>query len=196
MDLCLLALYNSNNLKYVVVGSLVKFVPPAGYYFDANNRLKAGTPTLPDEKLIIWASPTQFILTEPIKVWAICPAVLGPVVLNNYVPTGAIASEVIPLFVTDLPVSFETSMAEQIRLNRNFGIGYDSLGTVTGTAGSWYLITSTNLAIDAEFSLDLCRQHHRSQSRRLMDGAVCYQRQQLHCQLASSGLLFWQRVAE
>jgi hypothetical protein len=43
-------------------------------------------------------------------------------------------------------------MAEQIRLNRNFGIGYDSLGTITGTAGSWYLITSTNLAINEAWS--------------------------------------------
>jgi hypothetical protein len=145
--------YNSNNLKYVVVGSLVKFVPPAGYYFDANNRLKAGTPTLPDEKLIIWASPTAVYLDGTNQGVGNLPSGLGPVVLNNYVPTGAIAAQVIPLFVTDLPVSFETSMAEQIRLNRNFGIGYDSLGTVTGTAGSWYLITSTNLAVGAEFSL-------------------------------------------
>jgi hypothetical protein len=95
---------------------------------------------------VIWASPLEIYLTEPIKVWEILPSGLGPVALNNYVPTDAIATQVIPIFVTDLPVSFETSMAEQIRLRRNFGIGYDNLGTVTGTAGTWYLITSTNLA--------------------------------------------------
>jgi hypothetical protein len=59
---------------------------------------------------------------------------------------------VIPIFITDLPVSFESQMAEQIRLNRNFGIGYDSLGLVTGTAGTWYLITSTNLDVNAVWS--------------------------------------------
>jgi hypothetical protein len=78
---------------------------------------------------------------------------LGPVVLNNFIPTGAIATQVIPIFVTDLPIDFETSMSEQILLNRNFGIGYDSQGDITGTAGSWYLITSTNLAQNASFSL-------------------------------------------
>lgn len=145
--------YTSNNLKYAIVGSLIKFVPPAGYYFDANNRLKAGLPSRPDEKLVIWASPTLVYLDGTNNGLGNLTDGTGPVILNNYIPTGAIASEIIPIFVTDLPTSFETSMSDQILLNRNFGIGYDSLGNITGTAGSWYLITSTNLAEDAEFSL-------------------------------------------
>ena len=137
----------SNNTRYIVPGSLVKFVPPVGYYFDVNNRLRAGTPTRADEKLVIWASPLQVYLEGTQVIDG-----LGPVAINNYVPTGAIATQVIPIFVTDLPVSFETSMAEQIRLRRNFGIGFDNLGTITGTSGTWYLITSTNLDIDAPWS--------------------------------------------
>jgi hypothetical protein len=68
------------------------------------------------------------------------------------VPTGAIAVQVIPIFVKELPNSLQTSMAEQIALKRNFGLGYDSLGTITGTAGTWYLITTTNLNVDAPWS--------------------------------------------
>jgi hypothetical protein len=145
--------YTSNNLKYAIVGSLIKFVPPAGYCFDANNRLKAGLPLRPDEKLVIWASPTLVYLDGTNNGLGNLSDGTGPVILNNYIPSGAIASEVIPVFVTDLPTAFETSMAEQILLNRNFGIGYDSQGDITGSAGNWYLITSTNLAEDAEFSL-------------------------------------------
>ena len=144
--------YTSDNKKYIVVGSLVKFVPPSGYYFDSNNRLKVGTPTRADEKLVIWASPTSVYIDGTNNGLGNLPNGVGPVVLNNYIPTGAIASEVIPIFITDLPVSFETQMADQILLNRNFGIGYDSLGDITGSAGNWYLITSTNLAQDAAFS--------------------------------------------
>lgn len=144
--------FTSDNKKYIVVGSLVKFVPPAGYYFDANNRLQAGTPTRPDEKLVIWASPTSVYLDGTNYGQGNLDNGIGPVVLNNFIPTGAIASEVIPIFVTDLPVAFEQSMLDQVLLNRNFGIGYDSLGDITGTAGTWYLITSTNLDQDAEFS--------------------------------------------
>lgn len=43
-------------------------------------------------------------------------------------------------------------MSEQIVLYRNFGLGYDNDGSVTGTAYSWYLITSTNLDADAPWS--------------------------------------------
>lgn len=145
--------YTANSTKYIVVNSLVKFVPPAGYYFDANNRLKPGVPTGPDEKLIIWASPTAVYIDGTNNGLGNLSDGTGPVVLNNYIPSGAIASEVIPVFVTDLPVDFEASMTSQILLNRNFGLGYDSLGDITGTSGSWYLITSTNLDQDAEFSL-------------------------------------------
>ena len=144
--------YTSDNKKYIQIGSLVKFVPPPGYYFDSNNRLKAGAPTRADEKLIIWASPTAVIGDGTNQGQGNLSDGSGPVSMNNYIPTGALANEVIPIFVTDLSTSFEQSMAEQIRLGRNFGIGYDSLGTITGTAGSWYLITSTNLDINANWS--------------------------------------------
>jgi hypothetical protein len=63
----------------------------------------------------------------------------GPVTINNFVPTGAIVDTIIPLFVTDLPNSVEQAMTEQILLNRNFGLGYDSNGDITGTPYTWYL---------------------------------------------------------
>ena len=142
----------SSNAKYITVGSLVKFAAPAGYYFDANNRLKVGTPTLADEKLTIWASPLEIYLDGTNQGQGNLPSGLGPVVINQYVPTGAIAVQVIPIFVKELPTSLQTSMAQQIGLKRNFGLGYDSLGTITGTAGTWYLITTTNLNVDGAWS--------------------------------------------
>ena len=139
--------YASNNMKYVQVGSLVKFVPPAGYYFDANNRLVLGTPTRADEKLIIWASPTAIYLDGTNQGQGNFSDGLGPITLNNYVPTGAVAAEVIPLFITEFPTSLRQSILDQVVLYRNFGLGYDNL------TATWYLITSTNLDQDAEFSL-------------------------------------------
>jgi len=143
---------SSSNARYIVVGSLVKFVAPTGYYFDANNRLQVGSPTRADEKLTIWASPTEIYLDGTNQGLGNFPSGLGPVVLNSYIPTGAIAVQVIPIFVTELSTSLQNNMAEQVRLKRNFGIGYDSLGTITGTSGTWYLITSTNLNVDATWS--------------------------------------------
>jgi hypothetical protein len=55
------------------------------------------------------------------------------VTINNFVPTGAIVDSIIPAFVTDLSTTLQQQMAEQILLFRNFGIGYDSEGTLAIT---------------------------------------------------------------
>jgi hypothetical protein len=147
----------TTNFKYVQIGSLIKFTAPTingqPYYFDKNNRLQPGTPTRPDERLDIWASPIAIIGDGYNNGLGNLINGQGPVTLNNFVPTGAIVSEVIPVFVTDLSVTLEQEIGDQIELLRNFGLGYDWLGTITGTIGSWYLITQQNLDIDAEFSL-------------------------------------------
>ena len=149
---------SGNNFKFVQVGSLIKFTAPTingqAYYFDKNNRLQPGAPSRPDERTEIWASPTSIIGDGMNNGLGNFTSGQGPITLNNFVPTGAIVSEVIPLFVTDLPVSLEQSIGDQIELFRNFGLGYDWLGTVTGTPGSWYLIPQQNLDTDAAFSLD------------------------------------------
>lgn len=140
--------YASNNLKYILVSSLVKFEAPAGYYFDANNRLVAGVPTRADEKLTIWASPTAVYLDGTNQGTGNFANGQGPVVLNNFVPTGAKATEVIPIFVTDFTNTLRQSIIDQVFVGQNFGLGYDNDGAITGTAGTWYLITATNLAPD------------------------------------------------
>jgi hypothetical protein len=139
--------YNTNNTKYIVVSSLIKFSAPAGYYFDSNNRLKIGTPTGPGEKLTIWASPQAIYLDGTNQGQGNFSDGTGPIVLNTFVPTGAIPTEVIPILVTDLPNSVEQAMLDQILTFRNFGLGFDN------STGDWYIITSTNLDQDAPFSL-------------------------------------------
>jgi hypothetical protein len=70
----------------------------------------------------------------------------GPVVLNTFVPTGAIAAQVIPLFVTDFGTTVRQTIANQILIKANFGLGYDNL------TATWYVITANNLAVNAPFS--------------------------------------------
>ena len=139
--------YASNNARYITEGSLVKFVPPPGYYFDAGNNLAAGVPTGPNEKLVLWASPTAIYVNGTSQGYGNLPSGLGPVVLNTYIPTGAIPVQVIPVFTTDIPVSVQQTIYNQIFLNQNFGIGYNNL------TDTWYVITASNLATDAPFSL-------------------------------------------
>ena len=139
--------YASNSAKYILEGSLVKFVAPAGYYFNSDNTLEVGVPAGPGEKLVIWASPTAVYLSGTNQGLGNLPSGIGPVVLNTFVPTGAIPVQVIPVFVTDIPSSVQQSVVGQIYLNQNFGLGYNNL------TDTWYVITSNNLAVDADFSL-------------------------------------------
>jgi hypothetical protein len=139
--------FSSSNTRYITVNSLVKFRAPAGYFFDANNRLVAGEPSRAEERLTIWASPTAVFIDGTNQGAGNFDNGQGPVVLNNFVPTGAIPVEVIPVFVTDLPSSVIQTVAEQIQLNRDFGLGYNNL------TSTWYVITSTNLDVNADWSL-------------------------------------------
>jgi len=138
--------YNTNNAKYITPGSLIKFVPPAGYFFDPDNRLQAGIPTRADEKLVVWATVLEVVLEGTAQGLGNFPDGVGPVTLNNFIPNGARADVVIPKFVDDLPGSIEQAMIQQIELLRNFGLGFNNI------TGQWYIITSTNLAVDAPFS--------------------------------------------
>ena len=138
--------YASNNAKYITEGSLVKFAAPTGYYFDSDNHLQVGTPRNPNEKLVLWASPTAVYINGTSQGLGNLPSGLGPVVLNTYIPTGAIAVEVIPKLTTDIPTSVQREIFNQIYLNQNFGIGYNNL------TNTWYVITSSNLAINAPWS--------------------------------------------
>ena len=142
----------STVLRYSVVGSLIRFVAPAGYYFDSNNKLQLGVPTRADERTEIWASPIRIIGDGNNAGLGNLSNGSGPVTLNNFIPTGAIVDVIIPVFTTDLPMSIKQQMTEQFLLLRNFGLGYDNDGSVTGVPYSWYLITSTNLALNAPFS--------------------------------------------
>ena len=148
--------YSSTAFQYVVPRCLIRFVPPVingqPYYFDSNNRLKPGLPTRPEDHMEIWASPLAVIGDGSNGGQGNFDDGQGPITLNNFVPTGAIVDTVIPIFVTDLPVNIKEQMTQQILLYRNFGLGYDNDGSVTGTAGTWYLITSTNLDANATWS--------------------------------------------
>ena len=148
--------YSSTAFKYVAQKSLIKFVPPVidgqPYYFDANNRLKAGLPTRPEDHLEIWASPLAIVGDGSNDGVGNLTNGQGPIALNNFVPTGAVVDSIIPVFLTDLTPATREQMTQQILLYRNFGLGYDNDGTITGTAGTWYIITSTNLDADATWS--------------------------------------------
>ena len=136
----------TTNARYVTRNALIRFTAPAGFYFTAQRRLAPGVPTRADETLVIWSAITVLTGDGTNQGQGNFIDGSGPVVMNNFVPTGAVADSVIPVFVDDLSASLEQSMLQQLEFNRDFGIGYDPLNS------AWYLINYKNLAEDAPFS--------------------------------------------
>ena len=135
------------NLRYIEQSALVKFDAPVGSCFDANNRLQNRLPTEPGDHVIIWATVTRVVRDGSNQGRGDLSDGTGPVSLNNFVPMGAIPTQVIPIFVNTFSTELITLMVQNILLYRNFGLGYDNVNRV------WYFISNTNLAVDAPFDI-------------------------------------------
>lgn len=138
--------YTTNQLKYFFSGALIKFVPPTGKAF------KKGLLVDLDETD---AEQTTRLWTKVIKVTGdgtnagrgILATGLGPIIFNDIVPTGAVASRILPRFVNNLPTALENEITNLISLNLNFGLRYNQ-----GTS-EWKIISSANLDLLSDFSL-------------------------------------------
>ena len=138
--------YTSNTLKYVVPGALVKFVPPAGYAFKKGQTVLIDTADS-EQKDRIWTKVVKISGDGTNAGRGVLTNGLGAVQFSDTVPSGAIASRVVPKFVNNLATSLESEMVNLIFANLNFGLRYDYV------VGDWKLISSANLNLVGNFSL-------------------------------------------
>lgn len=132
----------SSNYKYLRPGALIKFKAPGGYYFDAQDNFREGTPVLNGEKNFLYASINEVLGDGTNGGFGELPNGTGPVILNRKVPDGAIIDSIIPVFKNDLPDAVIDVMVEWIELGLNFGLRYDQ------AALTWVLIDSVNINDD------------------------------------------------
>jgi len=131
-----LGLFTSPSYTFLVQGSLVKFIAPEGKYFDAQNQLQTGTILTEYQKSSLWASIINYDT----------PGLTETATLSAVIPTGAIISEIIPVFANDWSESLINDIILQVLSYKTFGIRYD-IPTM-----SWKIVESQNLG-DGEFSL-------------------------------------------
>lgn len=129
--------FSSPDYTYLVEGSLVKFEALTGQYFDAQNQLKTGTVSTEYEKTYLWASIIVYNSPGGVDVEAI---------LSVSVPTGAIITEVIPVFGNNWSETLINEINLRILSYKTFGIRYD-VPTMT-----WNIIEPQNLGY-GEFDL-------------------------------------------
>jgi hypothetical protein len=146
-----LGTYAADARRYLVASALVKFVAPTGYHFTASNKLALGTATAATDKDEIWSTIVAVETDGTNQGLGNHTDGTGPVTINNFVPTGAIPAEIIPLFNSDIPVAIEQEMLAQVELLRDFGVGFDHL------TNEWYVIAANNIDTTSDFSLTNAR---------------------------------------
>jgi hypothetical protein len=117
--------FNTNNLKYLTTGSIVKFNAPTGFYFDSDNRLKAGIPS-PSDSTFIWTTILNVIGDGSNNGEGSFANGSGPIVVNGYVPNGAILTQVIPVFGNNIPSPVIQECLIRMELNQDFTLVFDN----------------------------------------------------------------------
>ncbi len=138
--------YSTNSLKYLQAGSLIKFVPPAGYAFKKG---KLVTLNVDDSEQTdrIWTKAVKIVGDGTNSGRGTLTTGFGPITFSDVIPSGAIARRVVAKFVNNLPTSLESAIVTQAFQNLNFGLRFDTIET------SWKIITAANLDLINNFSL-------------------------------------------
>jgi hypothetical protein len=134
--------FSQSNLQYVSPGSIVKFIPPTGFYFDQRNNLTQNV-----GKTYIWSTVKQVIGDGFNSGIGTLDDGTGPVIFSTKVPSGATPVSVISRYTNSLGFSIENEIANMCMAQRNFGITIDS------TSRTWSIILSSNLNTTSPYSI-------------------------------------------
>lgn len=139
--------YTSTDLKFLVPGAMIKFVPPAGKAFKLGKLVDLNL-TDPLQTTRIWTKVVQVVGDGTNGGAGILANGQGPIAFNEVIPTGAIASQIIAKFVDNFPTALESEIANRVAENLSFGLRYDE------TTASWKIITQDNLNTVDQFNLN------------------------------------------
>jgi hypothetical protein len=138
--------YSTNSLKYLFPDALIKFVPPAGKAFKKGQLVNVDN--LDSEQTDrLWTKVIRVVGDGTNAGRGVLVNGLGPITFSDQVPSGAIASRIVPRFINDLTASLENEIVNQASQNLNFGLRYDSV------VSEWKIITSSNIDLVSNFNL-------------------------------------------
>ena len=139
-------IYSTSELKYLFAGALIKFDPPPGKAFKKGQIVDVNLAD-PEQTDRIWTKVVRIVGDGTNAGRGVLANGLGPITLSDPVPTGAIASRIVPRFINDLNVSLETEIVNQAVQNLNFGLRFDQI------TSEWKIITASNIDLFNSFNL-------------------------------------------
>ena len=141
--------YSTYNAKYITKGALLKFIAPAGFYFDSNNRLVSGVST-PTDTTFIWTTVLNVVGDGYNNGSGQFANGTGPITLNGYVPTQAVLSVIIPAFDNTLPNSVVQECIIKLELQQNFSLVFNNSLTIAQDRWSVEAYNATGYFVNFE----------------------------------------------
>jgi len=142
--------YNTTTpARYIRPGSVVKFVAPAGHYFNTHNDLVAGSPRYENDRYAIYATVMTVKGDGTAMGTGTYADGTAPVVLNIKVPSGAIVERVIPALRTNPSPDIVRALTKSyVDSFQTFGLLFNK------NTQSWQLIKAEDLNLTNGFSFN------------------------------------------
>jgi len=137
-----LGTYTNSILQLIRINALLKFIPPAGYHFTPDNKIKLGSANYFGSKEYLWTKTINVIGNGTELVDG-----SGPVYFNDVIPDGAKLTQIIPALATTIIPDIQRQIIDQIFAKNAFGLRYDR------TLGQWLIVTNENLNLTDDFSI-------------------------------------------
>lgn len=150
--------YTTSNLKYIEIGSLVKFIPPSADKAFFNGNIVTYDPANKNHKKYIWSKVVKLVGDGTNAGKGNLNSGKGPITFSELIPTGSLPSQVVSKFISTLPADIENEILNltfssvgaidnAADRSETFGLRYDVL------AGEWKIISSTNIDLENDFNL-------------------------------------------
>lgn len=139
--------YTTSNLRFIEAGSLIKFLPPLSTQAFKDGKLVTYDPTDKTHKKYIWSKVVRVVGDGTNAGKGNLSSGFGPITLSDPVPLDAVPSQIVPKFVSNLPVDIETEILNLSFASQTFGLRYNV------ETRTWKIISSTNIDLASDFSL-------------------------------------------
>jgi len=136
-----IGIYATGNVRFITEGALLRFVAPAGFYFDQNNLLIEGLPG-PSDTTYIWVSVSSVTGDGSNNGVGNLSTGVGPVVLSALVPDQCRLTTIIPSFTNSLGSTVIQECITQINLKNNFTLVFDN--SLLANQDRWSISTFTD----------------------------------------------------
>jgi len=135
-------IFTGGSLKYIEAGALLKFKPPAGFYFIGEGNLTSDA-TAKGASSYKWV---KVISVDGAGTSVNATTGVGPIVFNETLANNSILEEVKPKLVKDLTADVRSQIIDQVFAYKTFGLRFDQVNRI------WRVIINENLNINDAFS--------------------------------------------